>query len=349
MRTSTRFARPTISTRALALTALAIASVAGLPIAALAQAPEAPTTEEARTSQPFRFFWAVETQHDAGRWRDARWAENIDVGNVAVSYDYVFFYQRYLGLAPRAGYHTCQAPGYMAAHLAALATEVDRWIPDPNFEGYVCIEWEYAPFFWIGRSTNPVANDPNAIDRDYGDDWYTYMQQNRSSELVGLTGAELEAYLKQTYEAASRAWFDATMSELRRLRPNAKFSYYNMPNQTYLDYVQPGPNPAKAYNESIPWFWEGIDFTTPVIYQRAYTLSDDSMVADFPNQNRPFDNQRSIRGNIREAKRLAPGKPVVPMVHARYLPTPATSASSSTPPTPTRSSPSRTRKVATAW
>ena len=315
MRTSPR-TRRAFST--IALTALAIASVAGLPSMVMAQT-DTPPAEEARTSQPFRFFWGVNTQDDQYIWYHQRWAENIDLGDVAVSRDFKVFYQRYLGLAPRAGYHMAQQPGYMEAHKAALDEEILRQFPDTSYEGYICIEWEYAPFYWLGRSASPETNDPAAVDRDYGDDWYEYMQQNRSAELVGLTGQALEDYLKQTYEAAARAWYEATMGEFRRLLPHAKIGWYNMPNRTYLDYAMLGPMPAKAHNDAIPWFWESVDFLVPELYQSCYTVASDSVPANFPNQNRPSENDRHIRANIREAKRLAPGKPIVPMLYSKYV------------------------------
>lgn len=310
------------SRTAVALTAIAVSLAAGWPMTLFADAPAPPPTppvEETRTTQPFRLFWGVETNHDDYRWRNARWAESIDVGTTAVSYDFVLFYQRYLGIEPRAGYHVTMAPGYMDAHRAALAVQIARWIPDPNFDGFVCIEWEYAPFGWLGRSENPQPNDPLAVDRDYGDDWYEYMQQSRPTELIGLSGQALEDYLKQTHDAAARNWFEVTQGEFRRLRPLAKLGWYNQPNRTYLDYYWPGPTPMKTFNDSTPWLWDQVDVLFPDIYAVRYTLPSNDQTPTDSTQNRPQENDRYIRSNIRECKRLAPGKPIIPIVHALYV------------------------------
>lgn len=271
--------------------------------------------------RPFVFHWAGGNgPGTAGEaWRD--WAGAVNFGNIPIRRDVVMLYQSDTGLYPYAGIHQVEAdPDWMRRHFAKLQLWINHEIPDVNFSGYAIIDYEQWEWCWAMLVNNPSNQGPDARDTDFKDDWRDFMRTGHTAELQAMSADQQEAYFASTYNDAVRRFMTATITECKRLRPNAKWGFYNCPPKSYLEFVPMGPR-ADAYvamlRRDLQWVIDVSDALFPDVYALNYTIPDGPSHRahqDFESEHRLY-----VQSNVLTAVRFANGaKPVIAFYWLRY-------------------------------
>lgn len=239
-----------------------------------------------------------------------------------------------VGLYPFAGVHVVESdPTYMARHFDRMKHYMGRWTP-PGYDGIVMIDYESWWASWDHTVNKPSSGGPEALDKDFKDDWTEYIEQHRPEVIAGKTGVERELALRDSYEEAAMRFMIETLRECRRLYPDARWGYYNYPKGLYGSGLTPRgvigygdlSHYASEVNDRLAPLWEAIDVTMPRIYPVRVTTVDRE---DKQNENLPEQQYGFITSHVLESKRLAPDKPCIPLGSTRYYghPDPAISDS----------------------
>ena len=218
------------------------------------------------------------------------------------------------GLYPRQGAHKIELfPGgrtaFYALFLTQLETLITGWIVRPDYDGLIVLDYEFFSPWWTGHTNVSSADNSDALDADYIDDWRDALRITRASTLAGMTPAQQEAYFKAEWLSTTREFFERTYAVVKAARPLAKVGFYNQPNQVYWQWRDPVTAAAmRAGHDEVPWFWNMVDVVLPSTYT-FYQSVPNSRVPG-PYQDRESDNDAYVRANINEALRVARGKPV---------------------------------------
>lgn len=288
------------------------------------------TSAAAGSSGPYEFLWSVTTDEDLRRQTGVDWGARVDFGDVPVSREVKVIYSHLLGYHPQAGPHIIRRdPQYIPRHLVEVRNDVAREIPDPNYDGLIVIDYETWMAIWEWTINVPSGLGPDALDYDFKDDWRDQLLSEDPDVFEGMNQSQQEAHLKNTYEQTVKSFFLATINECRALRPRATWGFYSYPATTYFDpYTERGVigygdgtdyYRLQEMNDSLSWMWDAEDALIPIIYAPMYSFPDGDRRASMERrENWESENAQFVTSNVREAVRLARGKPVYCFVGLRY-------------------------------
>ncbi len=306
----------------------ALIASAGLSLAPLAPSAEAAgMVQQESDNQDFTVYWAVCMFAELA---DPSWQSNVNFGGAAVSRDLIFLTQFKVGAFPRPGIHMFELhPEMWDAHWRKLARDMDRYVPE-DFTGIVVIDYERWRPYW--ERTRNIRNDDGPVhaeDFDFLLDWRDAVRETRRDEYFAVPAAERLQYVYDTYDEMALRFYIETIRECKRLRPNARWTYFNFPK---LRYYCPEETPrgtigygdlthrASRINDKCQALYDEMDVVVPSIYPQQWTVAGNNFRSDMPlnRQNRDRGNYQFIFSNVAEARRLAHGKPVLPIISLRY-------------------------------
>lgn len=212
-------------------------------------------------------------------------------------------------------------PEWMTNHIAQIAVHLDIYVPDENFDGLIVIDYENWDLLWFRTDHNDdLEEGETPVDPDYHANWRAYSGDDGTGDddAANITG----------YEAAGRAFYEATLARVKELRPLARVAFYGYPTKFYKAAAETaqgvigygdGQYAASDRNDTLSWLWEAEDFLAPNVYCLFQSVDDPD--AD-SYQNTPAQDAEYIRSNVVEAIRLAhiadPSKEVIPVVSCVY-------------------------------
>lgn len=274
----------------------------------------------------FRYYFSVTTDPQE-RKNGNHWSDQLSFDTEVLSRDFVILYSHDAGNYPVQGPHIAQAPGYLEAHLLELTADVERQIPDPEFSGVAIIDYEDFRAIWDRTPNSPSSGGPEAHDEDFQDDWRDYIR-SVNPQFDGMNSNQQEQHLRETYEAAIRDFFLATLAKCRELRPNAKWGFYGYPLRFYkwrreaptsvISYDD-GSHAGSRFNDRLQWMWDAVDVVSPSVYPAMVVPNDGEEIC-----SREYSAEEEwiyLQNMIRESQRVGGGKPVLPFITGRfYLP-----------------------------
>lgn len=271
----------------------------------------------------FRYYFSVTT--DPYEQRMGRnWSDQLTFNTDILSRDYVIFYQHLIGNYPKPGPHLAMDDAYMQRHLAKVAVDVQKKIPDPNFSGIAVLDFEVFRAIWDRTPNIPSEKDELAKDKDFKDDWRDYIRRSHP-EFDSMNEQEQESYLRETYENGVKKLFLQTLDVCRTLRPKAKWGFYGYPIRFYknrreaptnvVSYADGSYNGSKL-NDRLQWMWDAVDIVCPSVYAPCVVVEPGEEVCQ--DQYSASDEMEFIQSMIGEAKRVANGKPVLPFIAIQY-------------------------------
>ena len=107
--------------------------------------------------------------------------------------------------------------GDIDVHRAGVQAIIEQLIPDPRFNGYGIFDWED----WRALYSE---NDDGL---SYNNHYSVLLVKRQHPTWTNETRIALEA--KRQYDAAARLFFTETLRTAKRLRPRAKFGFYEYP------------------------------------------------------------------------------------------------------------------------
>ena len=137
---------------------------------------------------------------------------------------------------------------HLPVHLAALASDIARHIPDAGFAGVAVLDFECFGPLWAQVNASSIGT--------------------RSVELVRVqhpswTKPRLEAEARTQYEAAARAYYEHSLHVVRRVRPQGSWGFYGYP----LGYTRhSGDFLARALNDQLGWLLNASTAWYPCTY-----------------------------------------------------------------------------------
>lgn len=177
----------------------------------------------------------------------------------------------------------------LAGHLSKLAVDMDKLVPDRNYNGFVIIDYEgWEPLWELASEESKEASR-------------RLMRQRQP----GRTAQEIERLAGASYNTGAKLFLQRTLQRCKELRPRARWGYYGMP----APYHQP-------HTERLQWLWDESTALFPEIYvvhQGKLGGRRDQGTAE------PSEYRELTRLKIELAKNLArPGVPVIPIIWLRY-------------------------------
>lgn len=231
-----------------------------------------------------------------------------------------------LGIWRRQGpHHMAVIRRGMALHVRSLEQRMPSLVP-AGFDGYVVIDYEAWWALWERTSNQPSSAPSDALDTDFKDDWRDFIRERRPHLVDGLSAADAERVYEATYEAHVRNFMLTTLYTCKRLRPRAKWGFYNYPQVLVnSDLTPPGvkgygdlTHEASLLNDQNQWLYDAADFVAPRIYPPFEVLPETPEGGFKPGQIPVRGHEEWLSSMVREAVRLARGKPVIPIHSAVY-------------------------------
>ena len=244
-----------------------------------------PAAAAAPAAKPYGYWWHVTGKHKG----------DVPFPGPPFRSDVAFLYEHDAGLYPRF-YQGQEANGgvpqraNLGAHLAELARDIQRDIPDPNFSGWAVLDYEAWDPVW--ELTKP----------EYREASIDIVRRNSP----GRPDHDVERLAKANYESGAKRFMLDTLKEAKRQRPKAKWGYYAFPWPTYA-----------AYQQKTQWLWDASDALFPCLYADKQGLPDSTEKIG-ANQRKVTAYQADLRVRITLCKRFAPGKPVIALLWVRY-------------------------------
>lgn len=151
----------------------------------------------------------------------------------------------------------------LAAHTAAVKSDVAGQISDADFAGVLVVDYEaWRPLFSECYDTKSVYQEYSRrlvrADPTFGD-------------RANATAVEAEA--ERRFDAGAKAFFTATVEAIRTVRPKARIGFYsqgiNGPNSTG----------GRESNSALIWLWELVDVLCPSIYPHSLNATREAASA----------------------------------------------------------------------
>jgi Hyaluronidase len=261
-------------------------------------------------AQPaFQMYWNATNGFDLKQHPEKPDYANLAKLPAEFRKDVIVLYEHRFGIFDPAGPGPMLKPKKFKQHLQKIAVDIDREVPDRDFAGVIVLDYEaWAPGYAFGSAAIKAK-------------WKTdYLKHNPAA----AGAANLEKLLADEYDALARKYYESTIKLGKKLRPSAKWGLFAWPLDYQAPvYLAPDPNPYKVRNdEAYGWLWELLDVLTPSAYAIKHTLPDGTPIPDhniYWTESTQRDNVRAI---VREAKRLAKGKPVLLYLWAMEMPKP---------------------------
>lgn len=273
-----------------------------------------------QTASPFEVHWNVGIAGNVP----------MNVSTLPFRRDVVLFDHDTVGRFLRAGPHMIETwpegkEAFYAEHFAKMAVDIaaSYKIPDPNWSGYAVIDYELWGPYWTLHENTPSTLGPEALDRDFQDDWRDYIRNHRPQLLAGLEPAQQEQVFMDTWLDTTREFFRRTIAEAKRLRPNAKWGFYNLPWGNYHMFVNDHVEPHRSrradlprfWGEEMAWLWEECDAFYPSYYTPYVSVASPRTGQ---RQDSYEQNTRWLNEMTAELLNYANGKPVLPYIWYQY-------------------------------
>lgn len=280
--------------------------------------------------QQYTFHWSVTTDENEVRWRSQiDWAQRVEFDGAPIRKDLYFFYGQFLGNYPRFGLHQIyMRPGALEAHLRQVRLDIEARIK-ADFDGYVCIDYENWNILWERLVNNPNGGGgADTDDSDYKDDWLEHVVKPQHPQWRTMTQTALEELCRSTYNAAAKEFMVETLRVCHEMRPRAKWGLFDYPNTMNkvgeipwgdIGYPPDGRGFASRRNDEIQWLFDASSAVYPAPYTTARTVPDGEPSEWTKGTDSISDSTRYITNNVREAVRLAKGKPVISFMWAHYF------------------------------
>jgi len=271
----------------------------------------------------FRYYFSVTTDPYERRM-GRNWSNQLKFDTDILSRDYVVLYQHLIGNYPKAGPHLAMDEEYMQAHLAKVASDIETMIPDPDFSGVAVLDFEVFRAIWDRTPNKESSEDETALDKDFKDDWRDYVERT-NPDFESMNEEEQEAYLCSTYEEGVKKLFLQTLDVCRQLRPNAKWGFYGYPIRFYKNRREAptnvisyddGSHNGSRLNDRLQWMWDAVDIVCPSIYAPCVVAGPGDDICD--DKYSASEEVEFIENMIKEAQRVANGKPVIPFISVKY-------------------------------
>lgn len=213
--------------------------------------------------------------------------------------DIVILYEHQFGIFDEKGPGGMLYPKKFKQHLDKAAKDLEFKVPDPDFDGIIVLDYEkWCPGY---------ASGDNPINKEWKAD---YLKFNPGA----VNAPNLEEILKTEYDALTKKYFVETIKLGKKMRPKSKWGIYSWPfNYMGPAYLKPDPNPQKIRNDEFyGWAWELLDVITPEVYVNKHVVPDGSTNYDQNLYWTESTHRDYVISTVREAKRVAKGKPVLP-------------------------------------
>ena len=143
--------------------------------------------------------------------------------------------------------------GNLSLHLELLRRDVDLLIPSKDFNGLAIMDFEaWRPIF--EHNFDSLKNYQELSEK---------LVEKMHPEWNNKTEIMEEA--KKEFEMAARLFFEATINETKRLRPQGYWGYYGFP-RCYGAPVANICTSAQADNDQLQWLWDASTALYPSIY-----------------------------------------------------------------------------------
>lgn len=233
----------------------------------------------------------------------------VNFGRVPVKRDVVIFYEQSFGLYPRIWIdkktgHTVPQNGLVPqrtnwpGHLAKLKLDIAKEIPDPNWDGYACLDFEGWEPVWAILLNEPMKEESRRLVRVAHPTW---------------TPQQVEAQAAVEFEAAGFDFLIRTINACKAERPKAKWGFFGYP--------YPHQEPYRAKYQ--PMFDACTGFY-PCIYPWNVSVPEGSTVG---RGQAPISSYRKVASDIMNlSRRIAGNRSVIAyiwMVYHPYNPNPA--------------------------
>jgi len=223
-------------------------------------------------------------------------AGDLDWRQTPVREDVVVFYEHTLGLYPRIDQNSenwinggIPQEVELTRHLEKARLDIERLIPDPDWDGYAVIDYESWSPWW--DLTEPPYRDGT--------------RQVTERRYPGWTDEQIEQQSRHIYELFARAIMEETIRLGKQLRPEAKWGFWSYPriSQTVVD---------------ASWLWDLSDAYYPSIYMRDSLVPDGVELSLGEGYASDYIDEM-FNGRLNMAKALAHGdKPVLAFAWPRY-------------------------------
>jgi hypothetical protein len=229
------------------------------------------------------FLWCATGSH----------AERVNLSATPLRPTAVVFYEHQLGLIPRFWKGEAERGGVpqaadLAAHAKKVRADVEARIPDPRFVGYGIIDLESWGPLW------------EFAGKEYHDLSIALVRR----QSPGRTPEQVERLARAAYDLAARRLLEETLRVCKEMRPLVRWGFYGWPYRGY-----------EAHTARLTWLFESVN----AIYPECYTVWKAKPGGGHGDGHAdPSEYTTDTRGKMDLATRLAPGKPVLVLVWARY-------------------------------
>lgn len=256
------------------------------------------------------------------------------------------FYENELGKFPFAGLHQIlDDDDWLDEHKSKIKADVERGIPDPEFDGIAIIGYEgwHVLFDWEDYETDhgffydddfdedEACKDVNLFDirdKDYKEDFYNWWYCNDKTgtqALLDESQATLDGFMKSSWNETAKEFYEVTIEECKKVRPKAKWSFLGYPRTIYQDFNLAPNGPGvfgygrsnkigkdlelqgngQTLNDDLSWLYELMDVMTPRIYCPRYTVDLGALPNCDIKENSKFHDEEFLRSNCREFQRVS--------------------------------------------
>jgi Hyaluronidase len=259
------------------------------------------------SGEPFEIYWNTTTNPDHNvNPNKIDWRSKVNLEGLPERQDIVIFYEQHVKGFEKKGPMKYWTKKGMKSYLQSVKDAIDVRMPDPTFSGYGIFDYEaWGPAYELTPAKVKEA-------------WEAEQLQLYPQLKGHPKAAEI---LQENYEKVVKAVFLQTLQTAKKHRPNAKWGFFDYP-QAYQggDYGKPEPNKARAISDRIQWLFDEVDVLCPGIYEWKKRVPEGQATWDYKTEWSPEQHRIFHRTNIREAKRVSGGKPVMPYIWPRYHP-----------------------------
>ncbi len=245
---------------------------------------QAPQGSDSTTADPI-YFNALTGIH----------AGDVDLSGAPVSDEIVVVYQHNFGIYPYINSSEVHFNGSvpqninMQEHLRELAIDIERYIPDPDFDGFVSIDYEEWPPFW----------------EDCMERYREYSRELVREANPSWDDLKVERKAKREFEKAAKKYMKKTLKKCQQLRPKAKWGYWAYPKEAHHD-------------NNANWLWNAQDAFFPDLYMPYRLRPDDATDMILGEIGESWYITNRLEGRVGYARELAGNKPVLAFTYPRY-------------------------------
>jgi hypothetical protein len=212
----------------------------------------------------------------------------------------------------------------IAEHLRIAEQHLVSEVPDPNWTGYIIIDYESWHPLW---EWNYVWQNWKYINESID-----YYRANHNT--AGMTYPQIEAAAGAEFNNAAIRLWNETISMGKRLRPRAVWGFYGYPIVPHYNAATPvcpqlpgeptiGINACrKGLNNQLDWLTRASDALYPEIYQQLWVNSSLSGSAWWPGEIQVADNIAIVGTIVNESIRVSNrvgGRTIAPYIALTFI------------------------------